>query len=91
MKYEISKMLLADGENKPIIEDRITADIRFHIAVNGGTIEKEKLLNALFEENLFGDFVKSGYAKLSDGTFVRLVGFQYGKEENVQVATNMDM
>lgn len=81
MKYEISKMLLADGENKPIIEDRITADIRFHIAVNGGTIEREKLLNALFEENLFADFVKSGYAKLSDGTFVRLVGLQFGKEE----------
>ena len=81
MKYEISKMLLADGENKPIIEDRITADIRFHIAVNGGTIEREKLLNALFEEELFADFVKSGYAKLSDGTFVRLVGLQFGKEE----------
>ena len=81
MKYEISKMLLADGENKPIIEDRITADIRFHIAANNGTIEREKLLDALFEENLWGDFVKSGYAKLSDGTYVRLVGIQYGKEE----------
>ena len=84
-------MLLADGENKPIVEDRITADIRFHIAANNGTIEREKLLNALFEENLFADFVKSGYAKLSDGTYVRLVGLQFGKEENVQVATNKVM
>ena len=91
MKYEISKMLLADGGNKPIIEDRITADIRFHIAANNGTIKREKLLDALFKENLFGDFVKSGYTKLSDGTYVRLVGLQFGKEENVQVTTNKDM
>ena len=77
MKYEVSYIGCDDGR----VEDRITADIRFYIAANHGTIEREKLLDALFEENLFRDFVKSGYAKLSDGTFVRLVGLQFGKEE----------
>lgn len=80
MKYEITKMLLDNGEDDTFIEDRIDVDIRFHIAVNGGTIEREKLIDALIEEHLWGDFMKSGFAELSDGTFVRLVGFKYGKE-----------
>lgn len=79
MKYEIRKVLLDNGENGTSIEDRIDVDIRFHIAVNGGTIEREKLIDALIEEHLWGDFMKSGFAELSDGTFVRLVGFKYGK------------
>ena len=74
-------MLLDYGEDGTSIEDRIDVDIRFHIAVNGGTIEREKLIDALIEEHLWGDFMKSGFAELSDGTFVRLVGFKYGKEE----------
>lgn len=81
MKYEITKMLLDNGEDGTSVEDRIDVDIRFHIAVNGGTIEREKLIDALIKERLWGDFMKSGFAELSDGTFVRLVGFQYGKEE----------
>jgi hypothetical protein len=81
MKYEISKEILQDGDKFEVVGDRIVADIRFHIAAYKGTIEREKLLHAIIEEGLWGDFVKSGYADLSDGTFVRLVGFQYGKEE----------
>lgn len=81
MKYEIRKVLLDNGNDDTIVEDRIDVDVRFHIAVNGGTIEREKLIDALIEEHLWGDFMKSGFAELSDGTFVRLVGFKYGKEE----------
>lgn len=80
MKYEISKEILQDGDKFEVVGDRIVADIRFHIAAYKGTIEREKLLNALIEENLFGDFIKKGNAELSDGTFVRLVGLQFGKE-----------
>ena len=74
-------MLLDNGNDDTIVEDRIDVDVRFHIAVNGGTIEREKLIDALIEEHLWGDFMKSGFAELSDGTFVRLVGFKYGKGE----------
>jgi len=81
MKYEISKEILQDGDKFEVVGDRIVADIRFHIAAYKGTIEREKLLNALIEENLFGDFIKNGSTELSDGTYVRLVGLQFGKEE----------
>ena len=81
MKYEISKEILQNGDKFEVVGDRIVADIRFHIAAYKGTVEREKLLNALIEENLFGDFMKSGFAELSDGTFVRLVGLQFEKEE----------
>jgi len=81
MKYETRKMLLDNGEDDTTVEDRIVADIRFHIAVYKGTVEREKLIDALIEEHLWGDFMKSGFANLSDGTFIRLVGFQYGRED----------
>ena len=81
MKYEITKELLYDGEKTKVVGDRIVADIRFHIAAYRGKVEREKLLDALIEENLFGELIKNGNAELSDGTYVRLVGFQYGKEE----------
>jgi hypothetical protein len=80
MKYDISKEILQDGDKFEVVGDRIVADIRFHIAAYKGSVEREKLLDALIEENLWGDFVKNGNAELSDGTYVRLVGFQYGKE-----------
>jgi hypothetical protein len=80
MKYDISKEILQYGDKFEVVGDRIVADIRFHISAYKGTIEREKLLDALIEENLWGDFVKNGNAELSDGTYVRLVGFQYGKE-----------
>ena len=81
MKYEISKEILQDGDKVEVVGDRIVADIRFHIAAYKGTVERGKLLNALIEENLFGDFIKNGHAELSDGTFVRLVGLQFGDDE----------
>lgn len=80
MKYKISKEFLQDGDKFEVVGDRIVADIRFHIAAYKGNIERKKLLNALIEENLFGDFIKNGKAELGDGTFVRLVGLQFGKE-----------
>jgi len=81
MKYEISKEILQDGDKFEVVGDRIIADIRFHIAAYKGTIEREKLLNTLIEKNLFGDFIKNGNAELSDGTFVRLVGLQFGIDD----------
>ena len=81
MKYEISKEILQDGDKVEVVGDRIVADIRFHIAAYKGTVERGKLLNALIEENLFGDFIKNGNAQLSDGTYVRLVGLQFGDDE----------
>ena len=81
MKYEISKEILQDGDKFEVVGDRIVADIRFHIVAYKGTVEREKLLDALIEEHLWGDFMKSGFAELSDGTFVRLVGFQYGHKD----------
>lgn len=81
MKYEINKMLLNNGKDDTIVEDRIVADIRFHIAAYKGTIEREKLIDALIEEHLWGDFIKNGNAELSDGTFVRLVGLQFGVDD----------
>ena len=81
MKYKISKEVCQRGNKIVAVGDRVVADIRFHISAYNGTIEREKLLEALIKENLFCDFLKNGKAELSDGTHVTLIGLQFGNKK----------